>query len=171
MNFKLPMLVPLAAFSGVGCGVDCGAPSQVNGRYAVFSNVVSILEVENEENFPSYHSPANGWSEWNIVWKEMVQDEVIVEINGQSFEAQGVWNDIECGNFTLDIAGTFVSLDPVKLTEESTHVFTASGQFIQFANQLEGLWDYEEQWSTDKGQTGTFVIEGQVTGTTVGSED
>jgi hypothetical protein len=132
---------------------------------------VSILEVENEENFPSYHSPANGWSEWNIVWKEMVQDEVIVEINGQSFEAQGVWNDIECGNFTLDIAGTFVSLDPVKLTEESTHVFTASGQFIQFANQLEGLWDYEEQWSTDKGQTGTFVIEGQVTGTTVGSEE
>ena len=165
MNFKLPMLVPLAAFSGVGCGVDCGAPSQVNGRYAVFSNVVSILAVENEKNFPSYHSPANGWSEWNLVWNEMVQDEVIVEIDDQSFAAQGTWNDIECGNFNLDISGTYMS------PEKSTHVFTASGQFIQFANQLEGLWDYEEQWSTDEGQTGTFVIEGQVTGTTVGSED
>jgi hypothetical protein len=90
---------------------------------------------------------------------------VIVEIDGQSFAAQGTWNDIECGNFNLDISGTY------KSPEKSTHVFTASGQFIQFANQLEGLWDYEEQWSTDEGQTGTFVIEGQVTGTTVGSED
>ena len=165
MNIKLITILPLAIFSGVGCGVDCGAPSQVNGRYAVFANVINILSAENEDNSPSYHSPANGWSEWSIAWNEMVQDDIIVEIDGQSFAAQGEWNDIQCGNFTLDISGTYIS------DKESTHAFTAQGQFIQFANQLEGLWDYEEQWSTVKGQSGTLVIDGQVTGTTVGSED
>ncbi len=154
-------LVATAASSG--CGVECGSPSQVNNKYAVFANVLEIQTEENKENFPSYSSPANGWSEWILRWDELIQEGVIVEIDNQSFPAEGVWNEIECGNFDLDISGDYYA------ESGSVHSFTASGRFIQFANQLEGLWDYEEIWTAENGEQGTFAIVGQVNGTVAGA--
>jgi hypothetical protein len=145
-----------------GCGVDCGSPSQVDGRYAVFANALEIREVTNEENFPSYESPGNGWSEWILTWDELLQDEVLVDIDRQTFPAVGVWNEIECGNFTLEITGDYLS------ETGSLHSFTADAQFIQYASQLEGLWDYSEVWTSVEGEQGTFVIDGQVNGTVIG---
>lgn len=156
-----PFLLVCATLGASGCGVECGSPSQVNNLYAVFANVLEIESVDNEESFPSYASPANGWSEWNLRWDEIIQADVIVEIDSQSFPATGEWNDIECGNFNLDIAGDYFA------DGGSVHSFTARGQFIQFANQLEGLWDYEEVWTAEDGEQGTFVISGQVNGTVI----
>ena len=46
---------------------------------------------------------------------------------------------------------------------------TAVGRFIQFANQLEGLWDYDEVWTDVTSEQGTISIAGQVGGTVVGT--
>lgn len=148
---------------GTACDVDCGSPSQVNNQYAVFANVLEIKAVDNEEAFPSYQSPANGWSEWILRWDEMIQDDVIVEIDRQSFAAVGKWNEMECGNFDLEFGGEYVS------DTGSVHSFDSTGRFIQFANQLEGLWEYQEVWTDTTGEQGTISLSGQIGGTVVGT--
>lgn len=160
-------LFALAVF-GTGCSVDCGSPSQINGRYAIFANQVQLLDLTNEENFPAYESPANGWTEWKIEWNEMVQEDVIVTIDGQAFSAMGGWNDIECGHFTLDISGDYQFED--RLTSEvSHHEFNAVGSFVQFATQIEGVWEYHELWESADGEAGIYAVNGQLSGTDIGN--
>lgn len=153
-------LLALIAAPLAGCGVDCGSPTQVNGVYAVFANVVEF-EGTNLEAFPSYQSPANGMREWQISW-DRVTNEIAVAIEGQEYQATGVWNDIECGNFTLEFGGPYASL------EGTQHDFFATGEMVVFASQLEGSWQYQEDWTGKDGETGSFSADGNLSGEKVG---
>lgn len=154
--FLLLLAAPLT-----GCGVDCGSPDQVDGRYAVFANVLDH-DGTNLEAFPSYQSPANGWTEWTLAW-DRVRNEVTVAIDGQPYPAEGVWDDVVCGNFQLAFEGVYAS-------EEGTeHDFVAVGDFTVFASHLEGDWTWEESWTNLESETGTFTADGQVSGSLVGA--
>jgi hypothetical protein len=150
----LSLVAPLAL--AAGCGVDCGDPTQVNGRYAVFANVLTF-DGTNLEEFPSYGSPANGFSEWTIDW-DRVAGEVHLTIDDFPFTGTGVWDDIECGNFTLDFAGPYTDADG------ASHDLTATGSYVVFADQLVGDWTYSETWTSLDGESGTFDADGQVAG-------
>ncbi len=156
--FLLGLSAPLA-----GCGVDCGEPTQVNGIYAVFANAVTH-EGTNLEEFPSYQSPANGMREWAITW-DRVSDAINIDIEGQSFAAAGEWNDIECGSFTLDFGG------PYQSPEGSTHQIAAVADLVVFAQSLEGTWEYDEDWTSETGESGTFSAHGQLSGEKVGKTE
>jgi len=143
-----------------GCGLDCGNPSLSNGHYAIFANVLEY-EGTNLENFPSARTPANGWSEWSIEWSPEQVGVVTVGIDGQEYEAQGAWHEVECGRFTLAFSGVFLS------AVDSTHEFQANGDFVTYANQLEGRWDWTEQWGTAGGASGEFLADGQVSGSLI----
>jgi hypothetical protein len=151
-----------AAVASSGCGVDCGTPDQVNGVYAVFANVTGDVEVSNPEAFPSYMSPANGWGEWTIEW-DRVSGDVRMTVDDQAYDAVGTWDPIECGTFDLEFGGPYLS------PEGTTHDFYAVGSFVVFANQLEGNWEYSEDWVAVDGQSGTFATDGQVSGERVSS--
>src|SRR5687768_8799926 len=102
MRTVLLLSLPLAA----GCNADCGSPEQINGRYAMFANVL-VYDGDNLEGFPSYQTPANGWTEWEIAWTNLANGRVDVSIDGQPFGGDGAWNEVECGNFTLRFAGVY----------------------------------------------------------------
>jgi len=153
------LALPLAA----GCGADCGKPTQINGTYAVFANVIQ-RSGSNMDHFPSYMTPANGWTEWTLTWNRNKPAKVSVVIDGQPYTATGSWDEVECGNFTLDFAGTYLSIN------DSTHEFAVTGDFVAFGPQIEGRWDWEETWTSAQGETGTFSTIGQVSGTLVDSQ-
>lgn len=139
-----------------GCGVACDAPTEVNGTYSVFANTLTH-EGTNLENFPSYSSPANGWSEWTILWDE-ANAAITVAIDGQSYGASGSWDGVECGTFDMAFGGAYDGGDG------SVHAFTSTGNYVTYADHLEGVWHYEEAWSDGGGQVGDFEAEGQVSG-------
>lgn len=159
MNKPLFAFLLVSAGFASGCGVDCGDPSQINGRYAIFANVIEWEVSEPSEAFPSYKSPANGWAEWTFEWNQLKQPPVIVSFDGQPYEGDGTWDPVECGNFNLEWSGTYLS------DSDSTHAFSATAQFVQFADQIEGQWTYEESWTAETGETGTFTVTaGQLSG-------
>ena len=121
------LLLPLA----VACDVDCEDPTEANGTYAVFANVIT-WEVTNEDAFPSYMSPANGFTEWSLGFPVREGGPVEVTIDGQPFVATATTDDTVCGAFSLDFEGTYTS------TRDSTHAFAASGDFAVFGPQLVG---------------------------------
>jgi hypothetical protein len=147
------LLSPLAL---AACNADCGSPEQVNGRYAVFANVLSF-DGDNLDGFPSYQDPANGWSEWEITWTNIANGRVTVLIDGEEFDGDGAWDDVECGNFSLRFAGVYAS------DIGSTHDFTTTGQLVRFADRLEGTFTWSEEWAYD-GDDGTFDADGQLAG-------
>lgn len=145
-----------------GCGVDCGPPSQIDGTYAVFANAVT-WDGTNLEEFPYATSPANGWSEWSIVW-DSVTGAMTVLIDDDAFDAGGSWNTIECGVFTLDFGGPYRD-------GPDLHAFDATGEFAVFADHLEGSWEYQEDWTTGQGPqaaAGMFECVGNISGTRIG---
>lgn len=158
---RLALLLPGLALSLLGCGVECGAPNQANGTYAMFANPIT-QQATNEAGFPSYMTPANGWSEWEIRWNTLDTDQVDVKIDGQSYAARGAWDDIECGSFHLESQGLYQSVN------DSTHDFEVDGQFVLFGNQVEGVWDWSEAWTARNGEQGTFSAHGQVRGERIG---
>lgn len=139
-----------------GCNADCGSPEQVNGRYAMFANVLAY-DGDNLDGFPSYQTPANGWSEWEITWTNLQSGRVTVSIDGQPFDGDGLWDDVECGNFTLRFAGLYTSEDG------STHDFRTDATLVRFADRLEGTWTWSEAWAR-AGDDGTFESDGQLAG-------
>lgn len=149
-------LLLVSTLAAAGCNADCGSPEQVNGRYAVFANVIAF-DGENLEGFPSYQTPANGWSEWAITWTNLSNGRITVAIDGQEFEGDGGWNEVECGNFSVRFAGIYTS------DLGSTHDFRADGQLVRFADRLEGTWAWSEQWAYD-GDDGTFEADGELAG-------
>lgn len=158
------LLPPVLALSLWGCGVECGPPSQANGTYAMFANPIT-QQATNEQEFPSYMTPANGWSEWTVRWNTLDTDQVTVEIDGQPYSAQGAWDDIECGSFHLGFQGIYESVN------DSTHDFEVDGQFVLFGNQVEGVWDWSESWTSRDDEQGTFTAYGQVRGERTGKAD
>lgn len=152
-------LVAVASLGG--CGPDCGQPDQVNGTYAVFANVVEEPQVTNAEHFPSYMTPANGWSEWTVQWNLVDPSQVAVTIDEQPYQATATWDDVECGNFRLTFAGDYVSIN------DTEHAFSVDGQFVVFGGHLEGLWSWSETWTSRDGEHGTFSSLGQMSGTRV----
>ena len=160
MNPRVRICLILGAAPLGGCGLDCGEPTDVEGKYSVFANVVAY-EATNYEAFPSYMSPANGWAEWDITWNQVDSGPVIVSIDGQPFAGTGSWDAVECGHFALEFAGVYAS------EHESTHDFTAVGDFVVFGNQLEGEWRWDESWQGRGGEIGVFGADGQVSGSVV----
>lgn len=138
-----------------GCDPDCGSGRQIDGDYAVFANVWEY-DGENLDAFPSYMTPANGWSEWSVTWGAAAGGGVVVTIDDQSFSGTGTWDDVECGNFALSLSGTYRSAN------DSLHEFTADGTFVAYASRFEGVWEWEEDWTSAQGETGTFGATGQV---------
>jgi hypothetical protein len=151
-----PALLASLPLAVVGCNADCGNPEQINGTYAVFANVVTY-EGDNLAAFPSYQTPANGWSEWDLGWTNLMTQRIGVTIDGQAFEGAGIWNEVECGNFDLRFSGEYTS------DIGSVHSFEADGRFVRFAERLEGTWQWSEQWSYE-GENGTFNANGELAG-------
>lgn len=146
--------LPLAG----GCGVDCGSPQEVDGRYAVFASVLEVTDLSDPEAFPSYMTPANGWTEWRLDWGGGSGGKNVIELDEQTYEGTGSWDPVECGHFTLDFSGTYASVN------ETEHLFQASGEFVVFGPNLEGVWDWSEEWTNRRGDSGTFAASGQLTG-------
>ena len=139
-----------------GCGVACDASSELDGRYAVFANVVAF-EGTNLDAFPSYMSPSNGWSDWDLAWPEGA-DTVAVAIDDQSYVADASSDPRFCGTFSMSLSGTYTSVNV------TSHVFAATGDFVVFGPQLEGDWVWDESWVALDGETGTFSATGQLSG-------
>lgn len=156
--FRAPLhLVLLVAVAAApGCGVDCGAPTQVNGTYAMFANVITY-DGTHLEDFPSEMSPANGPSEWLIAF-DAISGQTTVAIDGQAYDAGGSWNTEECGRFNLQFGGLYLS------AAHTTHLFQATGDFLGYNGHIEGTWTYSEDWSDGNGHDGTFHTEGQLSG-------
>ncbi|MBN2800118.1 MAG: hypothetical protein JXX28_13315 [Deltaproteobacteria bacterium] len=154
-------MIVLTLLGLAGCSADCGQPDQVNGTYAVFANVISAPEVSNEEAFPSYMSPVNGWTEWEIQWNLVDQTQVVVLLDGQAYQAQGSWDSLECGRFDLKFQGDYTSVN------DTEHAFVADGSFVVFGAHLDGVWAWSEIWTGRNAQSGTFAALGQVAGTRV----
>jgi len=152
-------IVPLAA----ACGVDCGDPTQINGTYAIFANVQDY-DGTNLENFPSYGSPANGFSEWKIDW-DRVANQVNLTIDNYPFTADGTWDPIQCGDFTLDFAGPYTDTAGV-----SHNLSVTNGSFVVFADSINGEWDYDETWTDLDGNSGTFTTHGLLGGKIIAAE-
>lgn len=149
------VLVLLVA-SGSGCGVDCGPPTHVNGSYNMFANAITH-DGTNLDEFPSYQSPANGWSEWLISF-DAISGQTTVAIDGQAFEAGGSWDTTQCGVFSLQFGGLYLS------PENTSHLFQSDGEFVGYADRVDGSWSYSESWSDGEGESGSFEAEGQLTG-------
>ena len=149
------LALALLMLSATGCGVACDASSEINGRYAVFANVLEY-DGTNLEVFPSYMSPANGWSDWDMAWPEG-SETVAVAIDNQSYVAESTSDPRYCGTFSMSFSGTYTSVN------DTTHEFVADGDFVVFGPQLEGDWTWEESWALDDA-TGTFSATGQLSG-------
>jgi hypothetical protein len=150
------LLGAVCVAAGSGCGVDCGPPTQVNGAYAMFANVLTY-EGTNLEAFPSYQSPANGESEWLIAF-DAISGQTTIGIDGQSFDAGGTWDTTQCGVFSLQFGGLYLS------AANTSHLFEANGDFVGYGDHVEGTWTYSENWSDGQGESGTFDADGQLAG-------
>jgi hypothetical protein len=99
-------------------------------------------------------SPANGFSSWVITWGASLEGPATVAIDDQPFDATGVWDDTECGNFSIDVPQqTYLGEDGV------AHEFTLAASFLTYARRLEGSGYYTETWTTTAGDSGKFVAE------------
>ena len=113
-----------------------------------------------ESGPPPGNIPINGTTDWQFEWGAVPSGPIVVRINGQPFDGEGAWNDVECGNFTASFGGTF------RADDGSDHNFTAAGNFYYYDVLLEGAMAYNETWtSADGSAIGQLqVIDGAVSG-------
>jgi hypothetical protein len=113
----------------------------------------------NDEAFPSYDSPGNGSGRWELYWGDNVNGPITVVIDGQEFAGSGSWDPIECGNFTIDVAGSYM----VEGDTNQQHNIDMYGPIMFYEDRLEGRLTWREAWV--KGQeTGTFRGQVQLSG-------
>jgi hypothetical protein len=159
-------LLLLALLPAAGCGVECGDASQTDGKYVVFTTVNGSPDISDPEHFPYYSTPVNGWGEWVLDWHGL--DTVSVLIDGEVYEAQGSWDAVECGNFTLKFNGAYewsAELnDRYHTVIDTEHDFNMFLALDVFGTRMEGTWVEDEQWTDPGGVTGTFAGHGLVSG-------
>lgn len=139
-----------------GCAPVCPGPSQVDGTWAVFANVLSRTGGD-EPAFPVESTPTNGETVWSIAWGAAAQGSVDLAIDGQPVQASGRWSTEACGTFELALDGTYSH-------EGASHTFEARGTFLVYQDSLDGTWDWTEQWRAATDETGVFTARGQIQG-------
>lgn len=145
-----------------GCAPDCPPASAADGVWQVYANPVrwSI----GGEDFPG-RTPANGESTWDLAF-DAPAGTVAIAIDGQPFEGEAAWDEVECGRFSLHVIGTYAAAGG------STHAFETIGQMLTFGETLEGTWTWSEAWaSADGARSGSFSTQGQVAGVRATSEE
>jgi hypothetical protein len=151
--------VLFSALLGAGCQADCGPASQLDeSLFRTFGNLVSHRTV-NDEAYPAEGSPANGLSDWQFIWGDVTSGRISVEIDGQAFDADGNWDEVECGHFTVAGSGTYVSE-----SFASEHTFEFDGDFTSYEGRLEGIVVWAESWDTAD-ENGRMTGRSQLRGT------
>jgi hypothetical protein len=147
----------LAVLALAGCPPVCPEPAAVDGSWSVFA---TVLDIEGDEpDFPSYQTPANGASNWVLEWGAAADGPVGVQVDGQTLDASGVWSTRACGTFALDLSGVYTS------ATGSTHDLDAQAEWVVWQDQLDGTWDWAEDWTDRDGvASGRFSARGQVEG-------
>ncbi|MEQ1501841.1 MAG: hypothetical protein ABMB14_06405 [Myxococcota bacterium] len=136
------------------CSETCPTPTDaLNGReWSVFSQAASYTI--DGESFPAESTPASGTHTVSIDWSSRELDApVVVTVDGQSFDGEGVWSDTECGTFSIAYSGVYLAEDGAE------HAFAASTLLTTWlANpaRLEGFVDWDESWASVEGEVGTF---------------
>ena len=154
--------VMLLACVGSGCASPCMGPEIIDGlTYRMLANMTNYSE-SGVANSPVAYSPVNGITDWIIDWGTDEESGVSVSLDGQVYNAVGIWDSIDCGHFTLAFSGLYVS------EIGSTHLFDVDGAFVAFDDQLEGIWRWDETWTvnegTDEEQSGELSSFGSVRG-------
>jgi hypothetical protein len=117
------------------------------------SGSLSSLRVQPEEaDFPTA-LPANGLSRWVMLWDTATTGAVHIDIDGQTYEAEGSWDDVECGNFSLAFEGEYLGSDGGR------HVFATDGEYNTYDGLIDGLASWRESWEDAAGAQGTLVAD------------
>lgn len=152
-----------------GCAADCGPAAQIAGNtYTAFTHPVSasgnnIDRLTAAPGFASYSLPVNGQNDWTFKFGEADIGPMKILIDGQAFDAQGIWDPVECGSFTVaEFKGLYVS------TDGTQHNFSAAMNVVVFDEQLEGLVQWGESWELVDGTSGTYKSTAQMRGLLTG---
>lgn len=159
MSTQVSVLLALGAFASLaGCAGNCGSPRQLDGQlFRVFANEVERINAPGFDEFTaapeflSYASPANGPSDWSFEWGNTALGPITVAIDGQPFEGQGLFDEVECGQIELEFSGTYTSVDA-----GTTHGFATVGNLVASGDRLRGELEWRELWSTEDGRSGTY---------------
>lgn len=138
----------------IGCTPVCPGPSQVDGAWSSFANVLS-RQGGDDQAFPAASSPTNGRSQWAMAWGDLLLGPVSLAFDGQPVQATGVWSTSSCGRFTLQIDGLYTR-------DGAEHAFEADGSFVVYDDALAGTWDWSETWQAQGGQTGIMTARAQI---------
>ena len=161
---------PWIALGGVvlcsaGCvTIDGGPPSQIDGEYAVFANVIAFDEAQLAA-YPLETSPVNGTSVWQAVWDVESNAAIDLVIEGQAYRAQAAWDSAVCGHFTAAFSGVFED------SADISRQFTAGGEFTSFGDSLEGELDWSEIWQGEAGESGVWESSVRISGRRVPAGD
>jgi len=148
-----------------GCAADCGPAAQISANtYEVFTHPLNatgenLNALRAGPAFASYSIPVNGESSWVFKFGDAEVGPMKVIIDGQSFNAQGIWDPIECGNFVISgLKGLYVS------TDGTQHSFSAVMNMVVFGDQIEGLVQWNENWELIDGTGGSYRSTAQMRG-------
>jgi hypothetical protein len=120
-----------------------------------------VLEQEGaeEDDFPVWHSPANGASDWRLAWGEDDAGFVSLWIDEDPVQVDGAWDREVCGTFELAMEGT------ANGPAGSRHLFAAQADMLLVeAGVLVGTWDWFETWTSPEGESGVFEAFGRLEG-------
>jgi len=145
-----------------GCVAECEGGDSVRAK--AFAVDTTFLSIRGDEApvLIAQGSPANGSHVWEMDWASD-SGPVDVYIDGQRFDGTGEWDAVECSRFNLSFGGTYEDEGGAR------HAFTARGNFLFYAGQLDGRFEYVESWSLD-GETGVLRGDIQARGERAGSE-
>lgn len=130
----------------------CLQPQTVLNAVAFdMSGAMTTFRIQPDDvTFPA-DVPANGPSVWTMLWDTATTGSVHLDIDGQSYAAEGTWDDVECGNFSLAFEGEYLGADGGR------HVFNSEGTYNTYDGLLDGLVSWRETWEDAAGVEGTMT--------------
>ncbi len=145
-------VLAVAALFG-GCDTPCEAPADIDGQeFDVFVTFKRVA-VGDRAEFPLTSSPTNGDVSLRLDFAEPAarNGEVTVELGGQTFDGRGTFDEQQCGWFDLRWAGVYEGE-----AAPEAHDFSAQGSFVVAGPRLEGIVEWEEDWTNASGTSGTL---------------
>jgi hypothetical protein len=166
------LLAILASALMGGCQKECESPGRLDGRYVLFSNVVTHDPDPIQEGYPSRDVFYNGYSTWNLEYDpgrigfnllmevtRQVEQETVT--SSQPYFAAHASADTNCNVFDLEFSGTY------RGPQDSTHEFSWRGTLTSIGTFLGGEWVYEADWSAvgdGAPVTGSVTSKGEIRG-------
>ncbi len=161
------VLIALALPGLSGCDSDCERPSRLDGKYAVWSNVITHDPEVIPDDYPSREIFYNGWSSWDLRYISAQSSFELAVDDQPTYAGAYQSSDNNCNSFTLSFEGIYVD------DTGCMHDFTWTGELSYYGSHLAGTWDYSSDWNDPiTGGNGQVQAHGQLTGTKIyGSYD